>query len=31
MSEKFEKLGEILTKIENIFTHWSVAHAGRFE
>ena len=25
---KFEKLSDILTKIENILTHWSVAQAG---
>ena len=25
---KFEELSENLTKIENIFTHWSVAQAG---
>ena len=25
---KFEYLSEVLTKIENILTHWSVAKAG---
>ena len=25
---KFEQLSEILTKVENILTHWSVAQAG---
>ena len=25
---KFEQLGEFFPKIENILTHWSVAHGG---
>ena len=28
---KSEQLGEILTKIQNILNHWSVAQAGSYE